>query len=40
MIYPENDQLWKLFLDKGDTALGFIWHGDFNSGVAKELTHC
>jgi hypothetical protein len=46
MIYPENVQLWKLFLAKGDTSdnlkygLGVIWHGDFISGVEKDLTHC
>jgi hypothetical protein len=31
MIYSENVQLWHPFL-------GVIWHGDFNYGVAKELT--
>jgi hypothetical protein len=48
MLYPENVQLWKLWtrvtlvtlLKYGNGIMGVIWHGDFNSGVAKELTHC
>jgi hypothetical protein len=47
MIYPENVQLWKLFLAVQWVTLvtllkygnGFFWHGDFTSWVAKELTH-
>jgi hypothetical protein len=47
MIFPQNVQLWKLFLAKGDTSdtfellvMGVIWHGDFISGVEKDLTPC
>jgi hypothetical protein len=45
MVYFENVQLWHPFLAKSDSSdtnvlMGFIWHGDFNSGVAKELTYC
>jgi hypothetical protein len=47
MIYPENVQLWKLFLAKGDTSDTFeVWKWVlFGMGISflgseKDLTHC